>query len=259
MSRVKALSAAVAGMTACCAAPALAADAVLPPVDDGSWQVTVAPYVWAASIEGKSGLFGFPPQDVYVSFIDTLKNLEMTFSGVTEVRKGPISFSTDILYGRIGPNIDTPKGILAAKINATVTTFMGTAVAGYSAYMSDTSTFDLVAGARLWSAKNDFEFKGGTLDGLSVDDGETWVDPVIGAKFKSAIGGDFYLAGWGLIGGFGVGSDIMWDVMGGVGYNIGGRSSVFAGYRAIHDDYSNDGFVSKITQTGPIIGGSFSF
>lgn len=251
--------AASAAALMCCATSASAADASLPPLDDSSWQITVAPYVWAAGIEGKSGLFGFPPQDIDVSFVDTLENLEMTFSGVTEMRKGPISFSTDILYGRIGPNINTPKGILATKINATVTTFMGTAVMGYSAYMSDSATFDLVAGARLWSAENDFKFRGGALDGTSVDDGDTWIDPVIGAKFKSDIGGDFYLAGWGLIGGFGVGSDIMWDVMGGIGYNFNDRMSMFAGYRAMHDDYSNDGFVSKITQTGPIIGGSFSF
>ncbi len=111
--------AASAAALMCCATSASAADASLPPLDDSSWQITVAPYVWAAGIEGKSGLFGFPPQDIDVSFVDTLENLEMTFSGVTEMRKGPISFSTDILYGRIGPNINTPKGILATKINAT--------------------------------------------------------------------------------------------------------------------------------------------
>lgn len=49
------------------------------------------------------------------------------------MRKGPIGLSTDMLYGRIGPEIDTPAGILANEIEATVVTFMGTALLGYSA------------------------------------------------------------------------------------------------------------------------------
>lgn len=57
----------------------------------------------------------------------------MTFSDVTEMRKGPISLSTDMLYGRIGPEIDTLAGILTNEIEATVITFMGTALLGYSA------------------------------------------------------------------------------------------------------------------------------
>lgn len=49
------------------------------------------------------------------------------------MRKGPISLSTDMLYGRIGPEIDTLAGILTNEIEATVITFMGTALLGYSA------------------------------------------------------------------------------------------------------------------------------
>jgi opacity protein-like surface antigen len=78
-------------------------------------------------------------------------------------------------------------------------------------------------------------------------------------KFKSDLNEKFYLAGFGLVGGFGVGSDIMWDVMGGLGYNFTDSISVFGGYRALRDDYSNDGFVNDITQSGPIFSGTFSF
>jgi hypothetical protein len=257
MTRTHFLGAAAAAAMALFATSAQAADPVLP--DDSGWQFTVAPYIWAAGIEGKSGLFGLPEQDVDVTFIDTLKHLNMVFSGVTEMRKGAISISTDLLYARLGANIDKPKGLLANDIDATAATFMATGLVGYSAYMSDRATVDLVAGARLWSSETEFDFNGGALDGTTASDGDTWVDPVAGVKFKFGLSDSFYLAGWGLVGGFGVGSDIMWDVMGGIGYNINEYSTVFAGYRAMHDEYENGGFKSEITQSGPIIGGTFSF
>jgi hypothetical protein len=223
-----------------------AADAEAPPIQD-DWQFTIAPYVWVAGIEGEMGLFGFTPQDVDISFTDVLENLSMTFSGVTEMRKGPFSVSTELLYVRLGMDVDTPKGILADNIDATAATFMATGLVGYSVYMTDAATFDLVAGARLWSAENEFDFNGGVLDSRTASDGATWIDPVVGAKFKADVSEDIYVAGWGLVGGFGVSSDIMWDVM------------LFAGYRVLHDEYDNNGFVSDITQSGPIISGTFSF
>lgn len=63
------------------AAMAQAGSSAAPAPAGDEWEITVAPYVWAAGINGESGLFGFPPQDIDVSFLDTLKNLDMTFSG----------------------------------------------------------------------------------------------------------------------------------------------------------------------------------
>ncbi|TIO48087.1 MAG: hypothetical protein E5Y00_31245, partial [Mesorhizobium sp.] len=53
-----------------CAANALAAD--VDKQQEQGWTFTVAPYLWASGIKGESGLFGFPPQNVDVSFSDVL-------------------------------------------------------------------------------------------------------------------------------------------------------------------------------------------
>ncbi len=78
-------------------------------------------------------------------------------------------------------------------------------------------------------------------------------------KFKADLGSDFYASGWGMVGGFGVSSDMMWDVMGGLGYDVNDSFSVFGGYRAVSVDYSNDGFVYDVVQQGPIFAGVFRF
>lgn len=51
------------------------------------------------------------------------------------------------------------------------------------------------------------------------------------------LGTKLYLTGWALIGGFGAGSDSMWDVMGALGYKFSNRFSAIAGYRVLGVDY----------------------
>ena len=236
-----------------------AADVPAPALDDSGWTFTVVPYLWGSGIEGKSGLFGFQPQDIDVSFGDILKNLDMAFMGVGEARNGRLSVGIDVSYAKLSTNVDTPAGILASDIDLSTSTFMGTAIAGYSVLYDDSANVDLVAGARVWSVDTSFDFNGGALGGTSASDGDTWVDPVVGAKFRANLGSDFYLAGWGLVGGFGVSSDLMWDVMAGIGYDFNDTFSVFGGYRALGVDYRKGGFVYDITQKGPMFGGVFRF
>ena len=254
--RIVFLSAAAAGLMG---SAAQAAEVGQPPNESG-WTFVAAPYAWASGIEGTAGIFGLPPQHIDLSFSDVLENLDMAFMGLGEARRGPVSIGMDIVYAKLGTTVDTPFGIAADHIDVTAKTFMGTAYAGYSLFDNGSARFDAIAGARVWSVNTNFDFDGGFLGGRSADDGDTWVDPLIGAKFRTNLGAsDFYFSGWGMIGGFGVSSDVMWDVMGGIGYDFNESFSLFGGYRATGVDYSKDGFVYDVTQQGPVLGGVFRF
>ena len=87
---------------------------------------------------------------------------------------------------------------------------------------------------------------------------ETWADPIGGLKARVSITPQLYLTSWGLIGG-GVSADLVWDVMGAVGYQFTDSFSAVVGYRAAGVDYENDGFVYDTVQQGPIIGAVFRF
>jgi hypothetical protein len=178
---------------------------------------------------------------------------------VAEARNGRFFIGTDIAYAKLSTNVGTPFGIVASDIDVDVTTFMGTAVAGYSIMETDTARLDLFAGARLWSVDVDFDVNNGPALLFSASDGDTWVDPMIGSKFKVDLGSNFSIAGWGMIGGFGVSSDFTWDVLGGVGYDVSDWFSMFAGYRAVGVDYSSNGFVYDIVQDGPVFGSVLHF
>jgi hypothetical protein len=80
---------------------------------------------------------------------------------------------------------------------------------------------------------------------------------VVGLKGRLNLSEGFYLTGWGMIGGGG--SELMWDVMGGLGYSFSDSFSTVAGYRAVSADYRNDGLVYDVVQQGPILGFVFRF
>jgi hypothetical protein len=237
---------------------AVAAD-MAPPPESSDWVFTGAAYLWGSGIEGDVGAFGLEPQDIDISFSDVLSNLDMAFMGLGEVRNGPFSIGMDVAYAKLGATVDTPFGILADDIDVTVTTLMATGILGYALIDTGSAHLDVIAGARLWSVDNDFGVNSGGVEIASFSDGGTWVDPLVGAKFRADLGSDFYVSGWGMIGGFGVSSDLMWDAMAGIGYEFTDSFSVFGGYRAVSVDYSDDGFVYDVVQQGPIFAGVFRF
>lgn len=241
----------------CCCAATLALSA--PAEAQSDWTFRIAPYVWAAGIDGQSGLSGLPPQSIDLSFGDVLDNLDMSLMLVGEMRRDRLSFSFDFFYADLGTTVSTPAGILASSIDVSSETIIGTLMAGYSVFDTADSSVDLLGGIRIWDVSTTFDFRGGALNGQSAGDSDTWVDPVIGIKFRHSLTPEFYLAGWAMTGGFGVSSDSLWDVMAGVGYDFSDRVSGFAGYRSMSVDYSSDGFVYDVEQDGPIIGAVIRF
>ncbi|TIX20086.1 MAG: hypothetical protein E5V44_01090, partial [Mesorhizobium sp.] len=112
--------------------------------------------------------------------------------------------------------------------------------------------------ARIWSVDTDISFSGGAFDGLTFSEGDTWVDALAGFKGRYNINSEWYLSGWAMAGGGS--SDYMWDLWGGVGYQVNDKFSALIGYRASGVNYDNgDGFVFDVVQQGPVIGAIYRF
>jgi hypothetical protein len=236
----------------------LAADITDEPLPaESEWKFTLAPYMWLAGISGDVGLFGLPPQEIDASISDVLENFDIGAMAVAEARNGPFFLGSDIFYVKLSTNVDTPLGILADSIDVSATAFMFTGIAGYSLVYEEGVSLDVFAGARVWYSDTSLDVVGGPP--ISGSDGDTWVDPLVGIKGRADLGSNFYVTAWGMIGGFGVSSDLMWDLLGGIGYEFGDTFSLVAGYRAVSVDYENDGFVYDIVQQGPIFGAVFRF
>jgi hypothetical protein len=237
-----------------------AADLAPPAEPESEWTFTLIPYVWLAGIDGDVAAFGAPTVEVDLSIGDVLDHFDIGLMGAAEARNGRFSLAADLLWVKLSADENTPFGILANDVELTTNMLMLTGAGAYSLIFEEGGNLDLMVGGRLWSVSNDLEFNGGVLDGRSFDDTQTWVDPFVGLKGRVNLGSDFYLTGWGLIGGgFSEGSKLMWDVMGGLGYAFSDTFSSVVGYRAVSVDYRNDGFVLDVVQDGPILGLVFRF
>ena len=86
-----------------------------------------------------------------------------------------------------------------------------------------------------------------------------WFDPYVGLRSRYNFNKAFYTAVRAEIGGFGIGSDLMWQTEGVIGCQITRNIFTEIGYRAISFDYNQDGFLFDTITHGPQITTGFTF
>ena len=79
--------------------------------------------------------------------------------------------------------------------------------------------FDLFAGGRITGLKANLEITG-PLNTHEADYKKTHLAPVFGARFRTPLGGSWGATVYGDVGGFGIGSDLSWQALGTVEYDL---------------------------------------
>lgn len=225
------------------------------------WNFKIAAYGWIAGQKGTISPFAKAPEvDIDIDFWDDiLGNINGTGFLLGEASKGSVGVFMDIAYINVETDAATA-GDLYSSVSAKTISWMLTPAAFYRVIDKPSYFIDLLAGARLWSVDSTIAFKEGTRPRVEVNNSQNWIDPLIGIKGISALGNSkFYFSGTFLIGGFGAGSDLMWDTNLNLGYNWGETFSTIIGYRYMDVDYDKDDFLYDINQNGPIVGCSWRF
>jgi hypothetical protein len=223
---------------------------------ESRWQVSAAVYLWAPSLNGTVGVGGSTPIEIDASFSDLLDYLDFAFMAVAEARYDRFGIFADLMYTKLSDSGTGPGGVITASVTQQMT--VGTLMGEYRVIEQGRSSVDLMAGARIWGLDADVDITGGG-GGVSGSGDKWWVDPMIGVKARAQGASPWYATGWAMIGGFGVSSNIDWDLFGGVGYEVNDRFALVGGYRGVGVDYSDGGFVFDIIQHGPVFGGVFRF
>ena len=246
---------------------ALAADpevAPPPPLGASDWVVQVTPYLWATGLEGDVSAFrNGPTVHADVPFSEVWDHLN--FGGFANVwaRRDRFVLSGDFMYVDVSaarvigplPNL-APELALDAKLDSVQ--FFATGEAGYRLVDTPRFSFDALAGGRFWYISNDLTV---SYAGFSRSRGEdfTWFDPLVGARALYRITDKLSVLGQADIGGFGVGSDLSWSVLGTFNYIFNDNWSASAGYRHLSVDYDKDGYVFDVDMSGPVIGVTYRF
>lgn len=224
------------------------------------WSVSFSPYAWGAGMKGTIAAFPrAPATDVDVSFSDILKHLELGAMVLAEVRYQRFAAYTDLIYTSISGEQESPFGILFKKGELNSEIFIGTFGGAYRPLETEHASLDLLAGARAWSVDTDLKLHGRLVRSRDFSHNETWVDPVIGFSGRYRFDNGIFLTNLAHVGGFGVGSDLTWDVFGGIGYQFNDTISALAGYRHLEVDYQHNGFKFDVELSGPVVGMTIKF
>ncbi|MCG6937752.1 MAG: hypothetical protein LJE83_06205 [Gammaproteobacteria bacterium] len=229
---------------------------------EGDWNFALTPYAWFAGVNGTaSTLPGAPVVPIEVTPSDAFNDSQVSAMLIFEAKQNRHGLLLDLIY--TDSESDTT---LVDAINLTLKSIsrnkIYSAAYEYEFYNQDRTVVDMFAGLRYWKVDTIMEFGGGLglLNGQRIRSAESWVDPLIGVKARTALGdSDFYAVGWLGGGGFGVGSDSFYDVSANIGYQWTKSIGTTLGYRLFNVDYKNGSFIYDMQQEGWALGLTWAF
>ena len=236
---------------------------------NNKWQFEITPYFLAAAMKGDVGTGGVVA-DIDMSFEDIWNNLDVGLMGVFEARKGPWIFAFDFVYfrleGRETRSWRGPLGIVSVEgdVQATLTQQLYQGSVGYRV-IDSRNKLDLTGGVRHTIAENELDLVLNTSGNLfpggkrNLSGKKSWSDPVFGLRGIVPFAQKWSFYGYADFGGFGIGSDITYQVLAGIRWQITRGFSAKLAYRYLYQDYSDGGFVWDMSYQGPLLGVGFTF
>ncbi len=239
------------------------------------WSFSFAPYLWLVGLNGTIGAKG-QTADVDISFGDIWDNLDFAFQGHAEIMyKNKYGFFVDATIVKIATRDVKGPFNIKSTVKLNMWEFVGfyrfynhfTGLKNSKGQSKPTFSADILGGGRYMNVDNTINFGGMGPVGVSnrVAGDKGWFDFLVGARAKWQATNRLFLVGRTDIGGFGFGfsSDIAWNLLGFVGFDVTDWMQGLIGYRVFYDDYSDgkgdDRFVYDAWMTGPMVGINFVF
>jgi len=214
-------------------------------------------YVWLAHAKGATDVIGpIQPVDLDLSLGDIIDGFKFIFMGAAEARYDRFAVLGDLsfvhLEAKDGIGIRDPN-FLEAELDSR--TMEITLLGGYRVTNKGPVSLDLLAGGRMNWFKTTLQLDGpnNSIEGSKK---ANWLDPLIGARAKIPFdneGGRWSMSFYGDIGGIIFGSDLTWQGVATVDYQISRKMNVGVGWRHWKVDYDKGDFLYDIRQSGPII------
>jgi hypothetical protein len=242
---------------------AIAANAQAQQPADGGWTYLVEPYVMFPNMKGETGIGNLPPVHVDEDPGDIFDHLQMGAMLFVEARNDRWAFSSDLLYMDLEADIATDNLVLDGSA--------GVAQLGWevAAMRRLAPWFELGLGLTYNQLDADVDLTvtgpfGSNTVPVSAGLSEDWIDPTVVARATLPLGDKWFFQARGNIGGFGVGSDLMWQLQADLGFRSAGGHWQFAiGYRVIDIDYDHgndrDRFVYDMQTFGPVLKAGYRF
>ena len=222
--------------------------------------VRITPYLWGAGFEGTVGASGSGAGIGGRVDVDTesLSDSLRLAGGMLHVnwRSGRWTAFGDWTYANAKTDAPTPFTTLYAGVDVKVKGHIVEGYGGYEITGARDSHVDLFAGARYYTMELGLGLREGTLPGALLTADHDWVDGVVGARWDTRFAENWEAFASADVGAGG--SDLTWQLIGGLGYRFG-WGSVVGGWRHLHVDTRKGDFQLDGALSGPFLGASFQF
>jgi opacity protein-like surface antigen len=247
-----------------CSAIATAAAQAAPAEPGETWTYEATPYLNAAGLYGTIGA-GRVSAPIDLSPSDVMSNLDFVFQGAFLARKGQLSFGVDAEYVRLSDDgsrsVTGPRGRadVLGSLDAKSTLSILQGYAGWRILDGQTKV-EVIGGVRLTRLHAELDLNGTLSVGdevfgtsRSLSNSKTWADGVVGGRVLHPVSDQVTLMGYADVGGGG--SNLTWQVLAGLNWQVNKNYDVRFGYREISWDYSgSSGLIWHTKMRGPYIG-----
>jgi hypothetical protein len=229
---------------------------------DAGWQFLIEPYVMFPNMKGETGIGNLPAVHVDQDPQDIFENLQFGAMLYFEARHEQWAFSSDVLYMDLGADFEGGTLINDGSVDVSQLGWELAALRRLSPWfeLGVGVTFNQVDASVKFDTQNPLT---GQTGGTSFGTTEEWIDPTIVARAILPFGDRWFFQARANLGGFGVGSDLMWQLQADLGYRRSDKWRFTFGYRVIDIDYDqghdNGRFVYDVQTFGPVLRLGYSF
>lgn len=223
------------------------------------WTFTLSPFLWATDLKGTVSI-GQTEETADLSFGDILDSLKMAAMADLRIEYGRVALQSNLVWAEL--QSDVAEGPVKVDVEPTLW------IIEVDGRYRLTEMWELLAGIRYYNLHVnldvDLEAEGGRTS-FSASGDENWIDPTLGILFSYPFSERWSFKARGDLGGFGVGSDLAWQLWGLLDYRLGKsmRHSVVVGWRHLDWDYTtgsgDERFAFDAYMTGPVLGLRFRF
>jgi hypothetical protein len=225
--------------------------------DDDSWHWAISPYLWFPGMSGTVGALG-RDASVHASPGDILSNFHIGLMGQVEARKNRFVIPVDFMWVKLEADKGVPFENDLTSIQVKVTQVIFTPKVGYRIVDHEKIKVDALIGLRYWHLGQNLSFQpSGILSNFSPS--ANWVDGVAGGKIEMALSQKAVATIFGDAGGGG--SDLDYQVGGLLGYRLGRKAILQAGWRYLYVNYRTNplaSFVYDTHESGALLGVTFN-
>jgi hypothetical protein len=237
---------------------ALAQDAN--PTPKSEWTYLVEPYLLFPNMSGTVGLADLPEVAIDADTNEIFGHLKMGAMLYAEASNDFWAIGSDLIYMELAQGVKPGSTYISGELTAKQFAWEVSGLRKVNPWL------EFGIGGILNSVNSGVDIQTDLLGSgvhKTKEITKTWFDPMLITRIKSKTGDKFVYQFRGEIGGFGIGSDLAWQMQAVAGYQFSKLFSITGGYRIISLDYETgngqDYFHYNIDTSGPTVRFAFQF